>query len=151
MLLGRYGPGEIVGEMALDGKPRSASVRATEPVTVSRLGFAGLRSLTAARPELSWGMIERLIGRARAATLEVRNLALLDVYGRIARLLLELEAAAAVRPGAARERLTQQEIANRVGASREMVGRILKDLLAGGYIAREGKRITVLRRPPARW
>jgi CRP/FNR family cyclic AMP-dependent transcriptional regulator len=165
MVVGRYGPGEIVGELAIDGKPRSASVRATEAVACSVLPYPALFRLLAGRPRANRALLARLAARARAATLHVKNLALLDVYGRVARLLVEMEAevAAAAKsrgrrgaargpvPDPAREALTMQEIANRVGASRDMVGKILKELIKGGYIARDGRRITVLRRPPARW
>jgi CRP/FNR family cyclic AMP-dependent transcriptional regulator len=91
-----------------------------------------------------------LIERARIATASVRNLALLDVYGRVARLLLDLaedKEGKLVIP----ERLTQQDIGDRVGASRDMVSRIFKDLVAGGYIRIDHKIITILRKPPERW
>jgi len=149
MVLGHHGPGEIVGELALDGKPRSASVRACGPVACAHVPHAVLARILARRPAALQAFLARLAARARSATLQVKDLALLDVYGRIARLLLQIEDEAA--RGGVRERLTLLEIASRVGASRDMVGKIVKDLLAGGYIAREGKRITVLRRPPARW
>ena len=151
MVLGHHGPGEIVGELALDGKPRSASVKAGEPVTASELGRAGLLETLSARPEVALGIILRLIDRLRGATLNVKNLALLDVYGRVARLIMSLETEERDGRRISVESLTQKEIASRVGASRDMVALILKDLETGGYIAREGRRIVILRRPPARW
>ena len=80
----------------------------------------------------------------------VRNLAMLDVYGRVARVLLEL---AVERDGkmVIPEKLTQKEIAARVGASREMINRILRDLTTGGYVSMEDGRITINKAPPARW
>jgi CRP/FNR family cyclic AMP-dependent transcriptional regulator len=80
----------------------------------------------------------------------VRNLALLDVYGRVARILLEL---AVERDGrlVIPERMTQKDIAARVGASREMINRILRDLTAGGYVSMEAGRIIINKAPPARW
>ena len=79
-----------------------------------------------------------------------KDLALLDVYGRVARLLLNL---AVERDGklAIPEKLTQQEIAERVGASRDMVSRIFRDLTAGGNITVESRHITINKKPPARW
>jgi len=151
MVLGQYGSGSIVGEMFLDGKPRSASVKAGEPVTASELGRAGLLETLSARPEVALGIILRLIDRLRGATLNVKNLALLDVYGRVARLIMSLETEERDGRRISVESLTQKEIASRVGASRDMVALILKDLETGGYIAREGRRIVILRRPPARW
>jgi CRP/FNR family cyclic AMP-dependent transcriptional regulator len=96
-------------------------------------------------------LISTLIDRARIATENVRNLALMDVYGRVARLLLSL---AVEQPDGrlhVKERLTQQEIADRVGASRDMVSRIFKDLTVGGYISVADRQITINRKPPAHW
>jgi CRP/FNR family cyclic AMP-dependent transcriptional regulator len=86
----------------------------------------------------------------RQATDLVKGLALLDVYGRVAGLLLKLaveQDGRLVIP----ERLTQQDIADRVGASRDMVNRIFKELTAGGYLAVENRQIVLNRKPPARW
>jgi len=77
----------------------------------------------------------------------LRDLALLDVYGRVAKLLLSLAREVDGRL-IIEERVTQQEIGERIGASREMVSRILKDLKAGGYVRLEGRRIVILRKPP---
>lgn len=152
MIVADYEAGDYVGEMALDGRARSASVAAVEDTVCSVVARDALRSAIHADPEIAMRMIATLIDRNRNATLSLKNLALMDVYGRVARLLL----AQSFEPGAdglawSRERLTQQEIANRVGASRDMISRILKDLRTGGYIALREKRIAILRRPPARW
>jgi len=95
-------------------------------------------------------LIEKLIHRVRSLTASVKSLALMDVYGRVARLLLEL---AEERDGVwvIGERLTQQDIASRVGASREMVSRIFKDLTDGGYVAVQRDCIVVNRKPPPHW
>jgi len=95
-------------------------------------------------------MISKIIDRARLATNSVKDLALLDVYGRVARLLLNM---AVEHNGKLEipEKLTQQEIAERVGASRDMVSRIFRDLTAGGYITVESRHITINKKPPARW
>ena len=87
--------------------------------------------------------------RVRALTDNIRSLALLDVYGRVARLLLEL---ASEQDGrlVVSEKLTQQDIAERVGASREMISRIFKDLVTGGYISIDHKHITINRDLPGR-
>jgi CRP/FNR family transcriptional regulator, cyclic AMP receptor protein len=144
------GVGEYIGEMALDGEPRSASVMTLEPTTCAVLTRDEVRSALAANPDIAINIISTLIARARLATGKVRNLALLDVYGRLARLLLDL---AEERDGmlVITERLTRQEIGERIGASRDMVTRIFKDLVAGGYIKIEDKAITILRAPPERW
>ena len=75
---------------------------------------------------------------------------MLDVYGRVAKLLLDLAREVDGRL-VVEERLTQQDIGERVGASREMVSRILKDLTAGGYLGNDGGEIVIHRRPPRGW
>jgi CRP/FNR family cyclic AMP-dependent transcriptional regulator len=145
-----HGPGEYIGEMSLDGRPRSASVMALEASTFSVLNRDEVRLAIAANPDIALQIISTLITRARIATTSVKNLALLDVYGRVARLLLDLaedQDGVLVIP----EKLTQQDIGDRIGASRDMVSRIFKDLVAGGYIRNDHKIITILRKPPERW
>jgi len=100
-------------------------------------------------PTFAFHFINHLIGRIRTLTNNVRSLALMDAYGRVARLLLE---SAKTENGVQFvEKLTQAEIASRVGCSREMVSRIFKDLVQGRYITMEPDRIVVNRKPPARW
>ncbi len=152
MSLTTYAAGDYVGEMALDGQARSASVMALEPTSCAVVARDALRAAVHADPEIAMRLIAGLIGRARSATGEVKSLALMDVYGRVARLLLSMPTAVGADGLAwSCERLTQQEIANRVGASRDMISRILKELRIGGYIVQRDKRIAVLRRPPPRW
>lgn len=151
MILDTREPGECVGEMTLDGGPRSASVMCLEPTVCSVVSRGALREALATDPDFALQLIATLIDRARLATDLVRNLALMDVYGRVARLLLQLADEQADGKLVVRERLTQQDIADRVGASRDMVNRILRDLNAGGYISTENRVITLQRRPPARW
>jgi CRP/FNR family cyclic AMP-dependent transcriptional regulator len=144
------GPGEYFGEMMLDEGPRSASVMTLEKSTFLVVPKADLREFLVRNPAFAVRLIEKLIHRVRALTASVKSLALMDVYGRVARLLLEL---AEEREGAwvIGERLTQQDIASRVGASREMVSRILRDLTEGGYVAVQRDRIVVNRKPPLHW
>ena len=150
VVLSTQGPGEYFGEMVLDEGPRSASVMTLEPSRFLVVPKKDFRDFVARNPAFALSLLEKLIHRARALTESVKSLALMDVYGRVARLLLEL---AEERDGALviGERLTQQEIASRVGASREMVSRILKDLSTGGYIAIERSRMVLTSRPPAHW
>ncbi|MFN9211516.1 MAG: Crp/Fnr family transcriptional regulator [Betaproteobacteria bacterium] len=151
MVLGFLGPGEYFGEMALDGSPRSASVMTVEPTTCSVVTHALLREAIAADPDVAMNLIGKLIERARSATESVKNLALMDVYGRVARLLLSLAVEQPDGTAVVPQRMTQHDIADRVGASRDMVSRIFKDLTAGGYVAVNDRTITILRKPPARW
>jgi CRP/FNR family cyclic AMP-dependent transcriptional regulator len=150
MVLDFHGAGDTVGEMALDGKPRSASVEAMEPTVCSIVSREALRAAIAADPDVAMLLIGTLIERARIATDNIKNLALMDVYGRVARLLLSL---AKEQDGklVIEERLTQQEIADRVGSSRDMVSRIFRDLTIGGYVTIVNRQITINRKPPARW
>ncbi len=150
MILDTQGPAEYVGEMALDGNPRSASVMTMETTTFSVVGRDPIKEHIRRNPEFALDMISKIIDRARLATNSVKDLALLDVYGRVARLLLNM---AVERNGKLEipEKLTQQEIAERVGASRDMVSRIFRDLTAGGYITVESRHITINKKPPARW
>lgn len=150
MILDMYGPGDYVGEMALDGRPRSASVMTLEPTSCSVVTRDELRRAIGANPDIAMSLIATLIDRARIATDNVKNLALMDVYGRVARLLLSLakeDGGKLVVP----ERMTQQDIADRVGASRDMISRIFKDLTIGGYVTIENRTITIHRKPPPRW
>lgn len=151
MVLGFLGAGEYFGEMALDGRPRSASVMTVEPTTCSVVTHALLREAIAADPDVAMNLIAKLIERARTATESVKNLALMDVYGRVARLLLSLAVEQPDGTAVVPQRMTQQDIADRVGASRDMVSRIFKDLTTGGYVAVNDRTITILRKPPARW
>ena len=150
MILDTHGPGEYVGEMAMDGNPRSASCMTLEPTTFSVVQRDPIREAIRANPDFALDMIAKVIDRARLATDNVKHLALLDVYGRVARLLLNM----AVETNgklAIPDKLTQQEIAERVGASRDMVSRIFRDLTQGGYISVENRMITINKKPPARW
>jgi CRP/FNR family cyclic AMP-dependent transcriptional regulator len=151
MVLDIHGPGDYVGEMALDGRPRSASVMTLEPVSCSIVTREDLRAAIAANPDVAMGLIATLIERARIATDNVKNLALMDVYGRVARLLLQLARDDGSGSLVVPERMTQQDIADRVGASRDMISRIFKDLTVGGYVTVENRSITIHRKPPARW
>ncbi len=150
MILDTHGPGEYVGEMAMDGNPRSASCMTLEPTTFSVVQKDPIREAIRANPDFALDMIAKVIDRARLATDNVKHLALLDVYGRVARLLLNM---AVETDGklAIPDKLTQQEIAERVGASRDMVSRIFRDLTQGGYITVENRIITINKKPPARW
>jgi CRP/FNR family transcriptional regulator, cyclic AMP receptor protein len=150
VLLNTQGPGEYFGEIILDEGPRSASVMTLEPSKFSIVSKAQFQDFLARNPEAAFELVKSLIHRVRALTKTVGNLALLDVYGRVAGMLLELATEQDGRMVVA-ERLTQQEMASRVGCSREMISRILKDLRAGGYVKMEGERMIIARKPPRNW
>ena len=148
--LNDIGPGEYFGEVTLDGGPRSASVMALEECRCAVIRRAELDVFVGRSPAFALHLVRKLASRVRALTENVRSLALMDVYGRVARLLLEL---AEERDGklVVDEPLTQKDIASRVGCSREMISRIFSELTAGGYVSKEGGRLVILRKPPARW
>lgn len=145
-----HGPGEYVGEMALTGLPRSASVLTVEPSTCVVVSRSEMRDFISRHPDFALHLIGRLIDRARRATENIKQLALSDTYGRLIKLLDSL-----ARPeGTAwivAEQLSQQDLANRIGASRDMVSRLLRDLAAGGYISIHHRSITIHRKLPLNW
>jgi CRP/FNR family cyclic AMP-dependent transcriptional regulator len=145
-----HGTGEYVGEMSLEDGVRTASVMTIEKTTCAVVSGSHLRDFIAEHPDFALSLIHKLIRRAREATESVKNLALLDVYGRICVLLTSLadDENGVLR---VREKLTQQDIADRVGSSREMVSRIFKDLVAGGYLENDAGRLTLLKKLPAHW
>ena len=144
-----YGPGDHVGEFALDRGVRSASVVTLEPSVLSCVTHASFKAFLADHPQAAYELVLGLIARARSTTEGIRSLALMDVYGRVARLLLDLAAEEDGRL-VVREAMTQQQIAERVGCSREMVSRIFTDLQKGGYIRIVDRRICIERRLPKR-
>jgi CRP/FNR family transcriptional regulator, cyclic AMP receptor protein len=150
VILNLHGPGEYFGEMVLDQGPRSASVVTLEPSRFLVISRDAFRAFLSSHPDFAMKLINRLMQRIRALTDNVGGLALLDVYGRVARLLMEL---AVEREGrlVVEERLTQKDIGDRVGASREMVSRIFKDLVAGGYIRVDHGQIAILKDLPSHW
>ena len=149
-VLSVMGPGEYFGEIAFDQGPRSASVITLEPCRMLVVPREDFVELVTRSPAFAMHFINHLIGRIRTLTNNVRSLALMDAYGRVARLLLDssvTEKGVQFVP----ERLTQADIASRVGCSREMVSRIFKDLVRGHYITLQPDRIVINRKPPARW
>ena len=146
-----HGAGEYIGELSLDGGVRSASVMTLEPTTCSIVSAASVREFIATHPDFASHLIGKLIRSVRQATESVKSLALEDVYARVVRLLADLSDPGPNGQRRVRERLTQQGIADRIGASREMVSRIFKDLSAGGYIAQDNGHIVVVKKLPTAW
>src|SRR5258706_1737675 len=149
MVLDEYGPGEYFGEMALDGSPRSASVRALEPTTCSVLDIDILReSLT--NHEMALQLVQVLIERARGATESAMMSALTDVYTRMRELMLSLAQENGDGTKTISERITQKWLADRGFAQRDMVSRTRIQLIKGGYLRVENKVYTILRPLPQR-
>ena len=148
---GTYGAGEYIGEMSLDGGPRSASVEAIEPVECVQVTRHTLLKHIAEHPEFALELMARVIRSARAATLSAKQLALNDAYGRLVLLLNSLAVVQADGTRLIGERLTHQEIANRLGCSREMVSRLMKDLEGGGYVDVAAAYYRLQKALPTRW
>lgn len=151
IILNSLGPGDSFGELApLGGIPRQASIETTEPAHLAVISRQLFMDSLLTRPNIAMRLIDRLVVLIQDLTEEVGSLALEDVYGRVVRVLhkhsVEMPDGRLVT-----DRLTQQDIALRVGASREMVHRILKELKTGGYIRNDGKRIVILRKLPPGW
>lgn len=143
IILKILGPGDFFGEMSLiDKQPRSASVATLENTTLRILSQNAFQECLTRAPAIASTVMTALAKRLRDADRKISNLALMDVYGRVANTLLELaiQSDGKLIVG---EKLSQQDIANMVGASREMVNRILKDLTERGYISVESKQITI--------
>jgi CRP/FNR family transcriptional regulator, cyclic AMP receptor protein len=143
--------GEYFGEMALDSGPRSASVRAMEATLCSMVTRRTVQAHFISHPEFATELISRLIHRIRMLTQTTRALALLGVYQRMADLFVRMAIASDDGHRIIVERMTHQRIAAHVGASREMVSKILKELHVGGYLKTENQRIVLMRDLPPGW
>lgn len=147
-VLGNLGPGQFFGEMSLvDGEPRSANVRCEEDATLLRLGRGDFLKTLRRYPELAQNVITEMCARLRKADEAIGSLALLDVFGRIARYLTELaeqDDEAEKAEGFLIEKLpTQQEIAARTGTTRTTVSRALRTFEEQGLVARRGRGLMV--------
>lgn len=149
--LNTLGPGEIFGELMLGGARRAATVEVTTRAQLTRVTRAEVERAFALRPGLALAMVQRLVHRVRALTGTVSRLASVDVYGRLVGLFEALavgdDEGRRVVPGP----MSQARIAERLGASKAMVNRLLKDLALGGYIDVTRERIVLLKKLPPRW
>ena len=143
VILSIIGPGEFFGEMGLiDDSPRSASVVAIEPCELLSLSRRDFKKCMAENFEMTMAVMKGLVRRLREADRKIGSLALLDVYGRVARLLLDMSEDVNGQKMVTK-RLPKQDIAKMIGASREMVSRVMKDLQLGGYIEVRGSTIVL--------
>lgn len=162
IVYGKIRSGDYFGEMSLDGGPRSASVMTLEPTTCAVLTRRDVSEHLAAEPQFALDLVVQVIHRARAATEVARNMALLDVYSRLIAVLQEdLDESHYLKSTSKNSRIepalrepliletTHQDIAGRIGASREAISRILKDLERSGHLILSSKRITLLKKLPA--
>ncbi len=134
-ILATMEPGDYIGEMSLiDNEPHSATVRAlvrTDVLVLGRLEFA--RCLPD-NSSVAYAVMKKLVQRLRQANRQIESLSLMDVYGRVARALLEFAVVDADGNAVIRDKLSRKDLAKMVGASREMVSRAMKDLQKRGFI-----------------
>ena len=134
VILAVLGPGECFGEMSLiDDAPRSASVITIESCDFMSINKESFKSMLVSSPEICMRIMKGLVKRLREADKKIETLALLDVYGRVARVLLDFSEQVG-NDRIVKSKLPRQEIAKMIGASREMVSRVMKGLEVEGYI-----------------
>jgi CRP/FNR family cyclic AMP-dependent transcriptional regulator len=146
MILAYLNPGDFVGEMGLfDQEHRSAWIRTKTECEVGEISYAKFIELGHQHPELLFAISTQIAQRLRDTTRKVGDLAFLDVAGRVARSLLDLckEPDAMTHPDGMQIKITRQEIGRIVGCSREMVGRVLKDLEERELVSVSGKTMVV--------
>lgn len=135
VILATLQPGDYIGEMSLiDNQAHSATVRAEIQTDMLVLGRAEFARCLPENSSMAYAIMKGLVQRLRHADRKIESLALMDVYGRVARSLLEFAQPDREGQLAVRDRLSRQDIAKMVGASREMVSRVMKDLEGRGYI-----------------
>jgi CRP/FNR family cyclic AMP-dependent transcriptional regulator len=143
VILTILGAGEFFGEMGLiDDEPRSATVITIEPCELLSIAKRDFKKALAENFEMTMAVMRSLVKRLREADRKIGSLALLDVYGRVARLLLDMSENVDGEK-VVTKRLPKQDIAKMIGASREMVSRVMKDLQTGGYIEMRGSTIVL--------
>ena len=148
--LNTLGPGEVFGELMLSGERRSATVEVTARARLTRVTRAEVERALMQRPDLAFHLIQRLVQRVRTLTRTVGRLASVDVYGRLVGLFDALaveQAGRRVVPGP----LSQARIAERLGASKAMVNRLIQDLVRGGYLEMSREHIVLLKKLPQKW
>lgn len=152
LVLYRLGPGAAIGDIALlDDEPRSASVATLEPSTALMIGKAPFLDCLRRSPEMGINIIRSLTRRLRTATDGSRSLALDNVYRRLADKLQALARDEDGTPVLDRK-YSHQELGNMVGASREMIGKVMAELVKGEYVApRDDGRLALLRKLPRNW
>jgi CRP/FNR family cyclic AMP-dependent transcriptional regulator len=141
VILSNLNPGEFFGEMGvLDDNPRSATVIAVTPCDLVVIAKSDFKRCLAENFDVSLYIMRNLVKRLRTADRKIESLALMDVYGRVARLLLEM-AEDVDGQQVVKRKISKQDIAKMIGASREMVSRVMKDLALQGLIEEGGGRI----------
>ncbi len=135
VILAMLSPGDHLGEMSLiDNEPHSASVRCEVQTDVLMLGRAEFARCLPENTSMAYAVMKGLVQRLRHADRKIESLALMDVYGRVARCLLEAAHRNELGEVTIKDKVSRQDLAKMVGASREMVSRVMKDLEQRGFI-----------------
>jgi len=146
-----FGPGGYFGEMSfIDGEPRCATVETLQKTRLLKIPRDRFRKILPANPDITFNLMKGLTEKLRNATRRIEELVFMDAYSRVSNLLLRL-APPGEGPRTVPDLLTQQDIAERIGTSREMVSRVLTSLVSSGYITRQNKRITIQKDLPESW
>jgi len=146
VILATMSPGDYVGEMSLiDNQPHSASVRAEVQTDVLILGRVEFARCLPENTSMAYAVMKGLVQRLRYADRKIESLALMDVYGRVARALLEFAQPDREGQLVIRERVSRQDVAKMIGASREMVSRVMKDLEERGFIETAADGSTIIK------
>jgi CRP-like cAMP-binding protein len=145
VILATMNPGDYMGEMSLiDNQPHSATVRAEVQTDALILGRPEFARCLSENTSVAYSVMRGLVQRLRQADRKIESLALMDVYGRVARALLEFAVPDKEGRQVIRDRVSRQDVAKMIGASREMVSRVMKDLENRGYFKVEDGRIVIL-------
>ncbi|HOB66542.1 Crp/Fnr family transcriptional regulator [Ottowia sp.] len=146
VILAALQPGDHIGEMSLiDNEPHSATVRADVQTDVLMLGRMEFARCLPENTSMAYAIMRGLVQRLRHADRKIESLALMDVYGRVARALLEFTHEGPQGELVIREKISRQDIAKMVGASREMVSRVMKDLEERGFIQTQDNGFIVVK------
>jgi CRP/FNR family cyclic AMP-dependent transcriptional regulator len=147
--LGIDGPGDHFPDVILNGEPALVSHIAVSDLTVAAIRVADLRQLLRRHPQAAFTLMMDIVARLRRLVRRSKTLTMEDVYGRIVKLILA--SSVEVDGRLQTEPLTHAEIGTRVFATREMVGKVLRDLTRGGYLKAERGRLVILKKLPPRW
>ena len=135
VILATLQPGDYIGEMSLiDDEPHSATVRTEIQTDVLMLNRAAFSRCLPENSSMSYNIMRGLVQRLRHADRKIESLALMDVYGRVARSLIEFAVDDGLGNLKIRDKISRQDLAKMVGASREMVSRVMKDLEERGFV-----------------
>jgi len=147
LVLAYLNPGDFFGELGMfqQDEGRSAWIRTRTACELAEMNYPQFRKLASDDPDILFLLASQMAVRLRATSSKAGDLAFLDVSGRTARTLLELTAQpdAITHPDGMQVRITRQELGRIVGCSREMVGRVLKEMVLQGLISTEGRAIVV--------